>query len=190
MEYGALLTQTYGLLSKYSGGVEQLTKGVLMNILHGTLLIFVIGLAVLMFYHLLLRPQNNEQMTKPSWLVQFGILLLGCFANERMKRMIVTASFTSKVSSKSHALDDTIIQKLEEVTQKLHVQSHVDGALYFPAVYCDMVWGGLNQDDLQQQSVDVDVVVRQIPKALRYGTLEQMKMDIMDILSITRPALA
>lgn len=161
-----------------------------MNILHGILLTFVIGLAMLIAYHVLQKAQNHSQSMKPSWLVQLGIVLLGCFANERMKRMIVTASFTSKVSSKSHDLDDTIIQKLEEVTQKLHVQSHVNGSLYFPAVYCDMVWGGLNQDDLQQTGIDVDVVVQQIPKALRYGTIEQMKMDIMDILNITRPAIA
>ena len=159
-----------------------------MNILHDMLLFVVIGLATLIVYYLFLRPQDTLHSTKPSWLVQVCILLLGCVANERMKRMIVTASFTSKVSSKSHTLDETIIRRLEEVTQKLHVQNHVDGSLYFPAVYCDMVWGGLNQDDLQQQSVDVDSLVQQIPKALRYGTFEQMKMDIHDILNIARPA--
>lgn len=121
------------------------------------------------------------------------IPVLAMLMTDHTKRIIVTSSLCSHmVAPKNKELDDTIIKKLYEVNDSLHLTEHTTEAVLYPAAFHELIWGSaVDVDKIKSNSVDADSLVSFIPSWLRYSSIDVMKRDIEQVLQISnQPAFA
>ena len=120
----------------------------------------------------------------------FFTFILNFILPDRTKRLILLSSLASALNH-CDSLDKQTIRKLNALLSL----AYNDEAMYFPISISDMIWHNVDLISLETQSANLNVdesiisltkteyILNHIPTWLKYGTYENIKKDVLQILN-------